>query len=63
MMSRVRGVMAASMRSNGKASVASDWMRRTPPGAIISIETSYMKKPGVQISASSPSSRNATQTR
>ena len=58
MMSFVRGVIAARKRSNGNSSESSvcTLMR---PEVIMPTETSYMKKVGVQISASSPSSRNA----
>ncbi len=58
MISFVRGVIAAMKRSKGNSSEG-PVCTRVRCEVIMPIETSYMKNVGVQITASSPSSRNA----
>ena len=62
MMSLVRGVMAARKRWKGNSSDASA-CTRVRREVIMRALTSNMKKVGVEMSASSVSSRNAAQTR
>jgi hypothetical protein len=62
MINFVFDVMAARNRSKGKLSESSD-CTRVRPEVMRLIDTSYIKKVGVQMSASSPSSRNAHETR
>ena len=62
MINLVFGVIAARNRSKGNSSESSD-CTRVRPEVMRLMDTSYIKKVGVQISASSPSSRKAQETR
>ncbi len=54
--------MASRKRPKGNSNELSAWTRRMP-GVIMPMLTSYMKKVGVEMRASSPSSRKAQQRR